>query len=220
MFGAYSNLREDFQIPRPFGGRPTGTGGAYTPRTTSTTNSGTSSIPTGGAASATNPALNGMSQSPYMRFLGSLGKPITGQVGYTGTEEQQMFNRMRERIQGGTKLGMEQMKTYMGGKGFHGGESGIADTALGQIAQKGQEELAGASRDVALAGAEKRFQDQMQLANLNLQRILGGAGIALQGEESAANRMMDYLGMMVGSQQAAWQPYWSGITGLASTAGM
>ena len=143
-----------------------------------------------------------MQQSPYAGFLSGLAQPIQYQ-----DQSQQRYNLAREQIQGGTRMQAEQMRRYMGGRGFRGGESGIADTALGGVFRGGAERLGQASRGIEADEAGRAQQYDL----LNLQRQLGGGGLALQGEEGAMDRMMQMWQSMIGSQQGAWQPYWSGV---------
>jgi len=144
------------------------------------------------------------SKSPYAKFLESLTKPIEYK-----SRAKERWNLARGQIQGATKLEAEQMKTYMGGKGFRGGESGIADTALGRVARGGSERLSEASRMIALSEADRAQQYEM----MNLQRLLGGGQLALGGEEGAYNRLMDYYRNKLGGETGEWTPYWQGLTG-------
>ena len=164
-----------------------------------------------------NPELQGTAQSPYSQLLGGLTKPIDIETGRTSTEEQDIFNRMRTRIQSMGKLAETQYTTGMGTAGFREGESGLVGRGLGEIRRQTGAGLAGAAKDVAISSREKRFGERAELANLNLQRLIGGGSLALQGEEGAQNRMMQLLSLMAGSEQARWQPYWSGVAGVAGS---
>lgn len=161
--------------------------------------------PTGSGIAAT------MQQSPYAGFLGGLQQPID--VPYQNLQ-QQRYNLMRGQIQGATRTGMEQMRTMMGGRGFRAGEAGIADVPIMQIAQRGQEQLGRGA--LGLAAEEARIAPELGLreAGLNLQRILGGGGLALAGEEAAQTRLMDYLRLISGTEAQRWQPYWGGVSGI------
>jgi len=46
---------------------------------------------------------------------------------------------------------------------------------------------------------------------MNLQRKLGGAGLALTGEEGALNRALEYYRTKLGAETAEWQPWWQGM---------
>ena len=120
------------------------------------------------------------------------GETFTGGAPQPGTTDYQqaMYNLARGQIQGQTRTEAEQMKGLMGGRGFRAGESGIADTAIGNILRGGSERLGAQSRGMGLAGMQMKYgqeQDQM-------------------------NMMMRLLSGQQASQQGQWQPYWSGMT--------
>ena len=177
------------------GGRPVGTTGAITGQVTPPTATSTAT-PTGSGISTD------MGQSPYAGFLSSLAQPIDYQ-----DRSQQRYNIARGQIQSGTRTAMEQAKTYMGGRGFRGGESGIADTALGQIATGGAERLGRAGLEIGESEAARRHQYEQ----LDLQRKLSGGQLALTGEEGALNRMMEYYRSKLMAETAEYQPWWSGM---------
>lgn len=143
-----------------------------------------------------------MGQSPYAGFLKSLTEPIEYESRY-----QSRYNIARGQIQSGTRTAMEQAKTYMGGRGFRGGESGIADTALGKIATGGAERLSRASLEIGESEAARRAEYE----RMELQRKISGAGISLTGEEGALDRMMRYYEAKLGAETREWQPWWSGM---------
>lgn len=183
-------------------GRPAGataplTRGAVTPPTTGTPAPQT---PTGSGVSPN------MQQSAYAPFLQQLTQPIEYQ-----SQQQERYGLAQEQIQRGTRLEAEQMRRYMGGRGFRGGESGIADTALGGVFRGGAERLSQASRAISQDEAAR----EAQYAQMNLQRMLGagqlglgGEELTLAGQEGAMNRMMQMWQSMIQSQQGRFQPYW------------
>lgn len=177
----YQKRREQVYT-RP-GGRPTGT-------TTTPT-------PTGSGISTD------MGQSPYAGFLQQLTQPIDYQ-----DRSQQRYNIARGYIQSGTRTAMEQAKTYMGGRGFRGGESGYADVPFARIATGGAERLSRAQAEIGESEAARR----QQYEQLELQRKLGGGQLALTGEEGALNRMMEYYRARLGAETAEYQPWWSGMS--------
>lgn len=181
------------------GGRPIGTTGAIT---------GKVKRPKGDMLGGETPTGSGiqptMGQTPYAGFLQSLTQPIE----YKGRAEER-YRTARGQIQAGTKTQMGQMEKYMGGRGFRGGESGIADVAMGRIARGGAERLSAASQQIAESEAGRA----QGYAGLNLQRMLGAGGLALTGEEGAMDRLMQYYGGRQAGERAEWQPYWSGMAG-------
>jgi len=186
-------LKRKEQVYGKTGGRPVGTTGAITgqvPRPEAATPTGSGIAPE-------------MGQSPYAGFLQGLTQPIGYEDRY-----QQRYNIARGQIQAGTRTALEQAKTYMGGRGFRGGEAGIADVPLARIATGGAERLSRAGLEIGESEAARRQQYEM----MNLQRQLGGGQLALTGEEGALNRMMEYYRARLGAETAEWSPWWSGIS--------
>ena len=178
----YTKRKE--QVYSKPGGRPVGT-------TAKTTPTGSGIAPE-------------MGQSPYAGFLKGLTEPLQYENRY-----QQRFNLARGGIQSATRTALEQAKSYMGGKGFRAGESGIADAPISAIATKGAETLSRAGLEIGESEAAKRAEyDRMEL-----QRKMGGAQIALSGEEGALDRMMRYYEAKLGAETREWQPWWAGISG-------
>jgi len=177
-------------------GRPVGTTGTTGTITGKVDDPRATGTPTGSGISSE------MGKSPYAGFLKSLTEPIGYESRY-----QQRYNIARGQIQSGTRTALGQAEEYMGGKGFRGGESGIADTALGRIATGGAERLSRASLEIGESEAARRAE----VERLNLQRKISGAGISLTGEEGALNRLMEYYRTKVGAETAQWQPWWSGM---------
>ena len=189
--------RKEQAYGRP-SGRPVGTTGTITGRVTEPGTPGT----TGTATPTGSGIATEMGQSPYAGFLKGLTKPIQYE-----DRTQQRFNIARGGIQSGTRTALEQASTYMGGKGFRGGESGIADTALGKIATGGAERLSRASLEIGESEAARRSEYEA----LDLQRKISGAGISLSGEEGALNRMMEYYKAKLSAETAEFQPWWQGL---------
>lgn len=150
----------------------------------------------------TSPALAGMEKSPFAGFLASLGRPIP----FEG-RHQQRFNIARGQIQSGTRTALEQMKTFMGGRGFRGGESGYADVPLERIATGGAERLSRAGLEIGESEAERKQAYDM----MNLQRMVSGGQLGLAGEEGIQNRLLQYLALLSGTEQNRWQPYWGAV---------
>ena len=175
------------------GGRPVGTTGAITGQVLQP---GETTTPTGSGIAPE------MGQSPYAGFLQGLTQPIGYEDRY-----QQRYNIARGQIQAGTRTALEQAKTYMGGRGFRGGEAGIADVPLARIATGGAERLSRAGLEIGESEAARR----QQYEQLELQRKLGGGQLALTGEEGALNRMMEYYRARLGAETAEYQPWWQGM---------
>jgi len=123
---------------------------------------------------------------PLQDWLSQLNKPI--EAGLSKGDMQREYNQMRQQIQGGTGAMAESMKEQLAGRGFRVGESGAADTALGNIFTQGGANLAKAGTDVYLDEA-RRKQD---LAGMNLNRLLGAGG--LEAQDAASRRAAGIAG--------------------------
>jgi hypothetical protein len=162
-----------------------------------------------------------------------LTKPVTAEIGLSPAELQDVYNSARLQTQGSTNAAAEEMIAAMGGRGFAPGESGIADSAVGKILGEGANRLGQFSMNQAINERNKRFEENMALNSANLQRMgigsdlaskmaataasraasagslaLGHEQLDYQKESQTMNDLMQYMGMMQGSQQNAWAPYW------------
>lgn len=113
-----------------------------------------------------------------------LSTPITADVGLSDQERRGIYNLARRQTQGATNAAAGEMEQKLSGKGFRAGESGIADTALGQIYSKGAEQLGSFGQQIASQEAKDRFAQNMELNNANLGRLTGGGGLALGALQS------------------------------------
>jgi len=135
-------------------------------------------------------------------------------VGLSEKERTNIFNVGRGRIQTATNVAMEQMKETLGEKGFRPGDSGLADTILGKIAMKGQEELSGFGRQIEAQESVRRFMESLQKGKFGLEEKRFG----LEGEKfeygqgmEAIKLLMALFGMGQQNQQSAYAPYWESI---------
>ena len=113
-----------------------------------------------------------------------LSTPITADIGLSDEERQGIYNLARRQSQGATNAAASELEQKLGTKGFRAGESGIADTALGQLYSKGAESLGQFGQKAALSEAENRFGQNMELSNANLNRLTAGGQLALGGLET------------------------------------
>ncbi len=144
-------------------------------------------------------------QTPYAGFLSELTRPV-------GTPYQSQFKEraglLREYTQGAYSTAAEGVREKLGAKGIRPGESGIADTAIGRIQKAGAEELTRGYRGLASEEGRREQEFKLGTAGLNLQRQLGGAGLALRGEEGAMQNLFQYYGGQQAAEAREWQPYW------------
>jgi hypothetical protein len=140
-------------------------------------------------------------------WLKKLETPITAEIGLSGDERQGIYNLARGQTQGATKTAMEQARSAMGGRGFRGGESGIADSALGQIAQQGQSSLNRFSQDIAHREAANRFSQNMALNQANLSRLGTGAQTALGYDKLQQEAAARAAAQGLASNRMKWDKY-------------
>lgn len=111
-------------------------------------------------------------------WINQLKTPVTLDIGRSAQELQRIYNLQRAQTQGATNAAAEELATQMRGLGFDPGESGIGDTAVGQILSKGQESLAQNALATSLDEVNRRFTENATLAQLNQQRLASGGDLA------------------------------------------
>lgn len=141
--------------------------------------------------------------------MGGLLTPVTGTIGLSDRERQAIYNQSRSNIQSATKAMMGELGGQMAAtRGLRAGESGVADSAMGQLARQGAEQLGQFGSQIAIDEANNRFNQGMQLENLNLQRLLGAGkfGEILTGiDQGNAGLGLQALNTMGGLEQFAKQ---------------
>ncbi len=120
-------------------------------------------------------------------WLDQLKEPVDEQIGLTEDERQGIYNLGRRQMQGAYNTAAETMREKMGGRGFRAGDSGVADTAVGQIISQGAERLGAYGQEIAVGEAKNRFQQKATIAQLNQQRLLGAGGLENQANQIAAS---------------------------------
>lgn len=146
-------------------------------------------------------------------YMQQLKQPIrAGAVGLSPAEASSKYGLAKRQIRGGTQASMEMMKSKMGGAGFRAGESGIADSAMGQIASQGAEREGAAATQFALEDVNRAQELKAQTAGLNVQRATGagqiGVGFAQAGAQRAAARMaQETAAARLGWEQEKFKDY-------------
>lgn len=126
------------------------------------------------------------------------------QIGTAEEERQGVYNLARRQTQGATKTAGEQLQGAMGGKGFRGGESGIADTALAGIYNQGAERMGQMASQQSIAEVKNRFDQSLATNRMDLDRLLGGGGISAQMAQAAASRAASAASSKLGQDRLAW----------------
>jgi hypothetical protein len=151
---------------------------------------------------------------PLINAIPGLMNPVTME----SPEMVAQANQLTRANQRGTDIAAEQLREKMGGATgglVAPGESGLADTALGSIYRGGATDTATQLGEMART-----------LPGLNLSRMLAGGqlggqlgdfdlsqqGLTYQQQQDALNMLMQMYGGEQGYQQAAWSPYYQGIT--------
>lgn len=172
-------------------------------------------------------------------WLSQLQTPIN--AGQSTGDLQKHYNQLRSQIQGAGKMQTQGMQSALLGKGFRSGESGFADAPLMQLQMQTGKNLADASTNIYLDEAKRR----MDMAGLNLQRMLGGGELEAslvrqkiankpalaaldwererfgqtfpwEKEQAEMSNLFNLMGMMGQSQQQVYAPWWDAM-GRATT---
>jgi len=112
-------------------------------------------------------------------WLTELANPVTAQIGLTDPERQGVYNLARKQQTGAESTAMEALKASGAGRGFRAGESGFMDTAMGKLYGQGAERLGGYANEQAIQEVKDRFNQNMQLNQLNQNRLLGGGNMLM-----------------------------------------
>lgn len=140
-----------------------------------------------------------------MNWQEKLAKPVQIKTGISEIERKRIYGLGRRQAAGAQRASMERMREMMGGKGFRMGESGIADTAMGEMASRGAEQLGGMAQEQALSERQRRFEEASTAAGITTQRLQAGmqgkVGLAQAGSAAAAARVRAEFDR----EQLAWQ---------------
>jgi len=134
-------------------------------------------------------------------WLEELKKPVEETGALSDAERQRIFNLARNQQVGSQTAQMAGLKEALGSRGFRAGDSGIADTALGNLYRSTQENLAGEAGKIAMDEAARRER----LAQLNIARLTGGGDIMAKLRQAAASAAGARTGLKLGEEQLAWE---------------
>lgn len=102
----------------------------------------------------------------------ALMTPQTMPTGTSEAERQAVYNQAKTNIAGQQAAGMQGVMDEYGGRGLR--DSGFADTARAGVARAGAAAMANLGQNLAQNEINTRFQQGMDLNNLNLQRAIAG----------------------------------------------
>jgi hypothetical protein len=134
-------------------------------------------------------------------WLQQLQTPAEEKGALSDTERRQMFNLARRQSAGALNTGLSTLRSELGGHGFRGGESGIADSALANLVRSNQEALSQEGTKIAMDEAQRRER----LAELGQNRLLGAGGLSAQLESIAAQRAAASGANKNAAAQLAWE---------------
>jgi len=137
-------------------------------------------------------------------------------VGRTDQETQRLYNQARLNMTGATKGAAQTLTDKMGGVGFVPGQSGVADTALGNVYSEGLNTLGSTMAGIASNEQQNRFANQLELDKLNQSRYEFGKSYGANREDATMNSLLSYMNLMQNSQASQYSPYWSAL-GSATT---
>jgi hypothetical protein len=132
-------------------------------------------------------------------WLTELKKPIS--AGLSTQDLQTQYNQMRNQIQGGWNAGLNTLSEQMAKYGARPGEAGRADSTVGQFLTSGSQALSKGATDVYLDEAKRR-QD---LAQMNLNRLLGAGGLETQAMQAHAAGAGARASASIAEKQLEWE---------------
>jgi len=180
---------------------------------------GTPAAPKAGTSNFYTPELEGLkhsylnkdwfSGSPYgdlfKQYMEKASTPVdVSKIGLTPEQMQGQLNMLKANMLGTTSALQGQTTNQMAASGFVPGESGKADTALGQIAREGQTNYANSATNLLLDEAKRREAIGLQAEDINTQRLLAGskyADLLEGGAEKYAGMGLEAGAMGTGMEQ-------------------
>ncbi|MCK7532340.1 MAG: hypothetical protein MZV63_15570 [Marinilabiliales bacterium] len=99
----------------------------------------------------------------------------------------------------------------MGGAGFRAGESGIADSALGQYYANAAEKQGQSATQMAVEEAKNKFMQNMSMDEMAFNKSKWGQEFGASREDRSMDDMMRYMELMQQNQYAPYAAYWGGM---------
>jgi hypothetical protein len=128
-----------------------------------------------------------------------------GTLGLTDAERQNIYNLARRQQAGETRGALQDTMAVMGGRGFHAGESGIADTVLGQIRGEGAERMGRLSSELAADEAQRRAEQQATEKQLQISALTGAGQIEASKAQASAASAAARMNAQVARERLAWE---------------
>jgi hypothetical protein len=153
-------------------------------------------------------STNWFAESPYAKYLQDVITGIQGlraPTGMTEAEKALQLNQLRANIMGQTRGMMRQATEQLGMRGFTPAESGIAGSALADIMRSGQQQFAEAVSNLAIAEAQRRFQEQLAAGQFEMSKLQAVGDIANRFEQWRQANIG--LGLQAGSLAAQLEQF-------------
>jgi hypothetical protein len=103
------------------------------------------------------------------------------------------------------------MANQLGARGFVPGESGKADSAIGNVWAQGLKGYGDVMGGIATSEAKDRFNQGFALDQLNSQKKQWAQEFGAGREDAASQDMMNWMQLMQNSQIGQYTPYWNAL---------
>lgn len=122
-------------------------------------------------------------------------------------------NLARRTSQGGWSAGLDTLKRELGGAGWKVGESGVADSSIGNYLASQSEGLGKSATELAVNAAKEKFSQNLSLDQFNEAKNQWGQEFGANREDQAFNNLMSYMTLAQQNQYAPYAAYWNSLGG-------
>lgn len=168
------------------------------------------STPATAPASSYNPAWSANITPSGTPYLGKTIAPQT-QIGLSPEERQRIYNQARLNFTGAMRQGVGEATGLMGGQGFVPGQSGRADTAIGQVYNKGLADLGTVMQGIATSEAQNRFNQGLALDQFKAAQNQWAQEFGANRQDQATTDLMNLMNIMQTGQSTVYAPYWDSL---------
>ena len=145
-------------------------------------------------------------------YLGTT-TPINSVVGLSPEERQRIYNQARGNFLGTTGAAANSMVNQLGGRGFVPGESGMADTAVGNVWAQGLKGYGDTMSGIATSEMKDRFNQGFAIDQLKSQQGQWAQEFGASRMDKSTEELMQYLNLAQSSQLGQYAPYWGAQAG-------
>lgn len=139
--------------------------------------------------------------------------------GMTREERQAIQNRAFESTKAQERPALQSVKDQLARMGLSG--SGIELSQMGDVRRQTGQNLASVGRDLSIDEAQRKVDDMLKTTGAagaivgqqtTAEQLVEALNAARRGEATQAQQLMlQYLAMLYGNQNSAYQPYWNAI---------